>query len=526
MVGMPIASRLSMLQLVHRHAWLCMAAAYLTTLGCTIDRQLHASPGLDGVKQADSPFLKAHFKNGDVVVLYGWTIDATTGVVHGRGERRNMNRAQVAHGALSFPVSEVALFETNRETVNAGPIAALTVVTLASVAVTVACATNPKACFGSCPTFYVSDGATDYLAAEGFSESVAPALEATDVDALWRAKISGRTAHLRVTNEALETHTIKQANLLVAPRPVGGRVVRTVDGHFVEAREFRAPSSCHADEGDCLPAVKASDDVERISTTDGHDLATREFVEVTFDGAAPSGTRHGLVIEARQGFITTYLFYQALAYMGRKAGTYLAAMEQGDASIRGHAHDLYHLLGGIDVQIRDARGAWRTIGTYMETGPLAREVQVVPLPEGASAQSIRLVMARGHFRLGQLALVDLGRDVDPVRVPIARITTTAGNAWIAQEWLAGRSPALVTMPGDEHALEYDLPADGEGLEFFLEARGFYLEWMRQEWLREESDWKLGRLFFSPASALRELAPAYKKIEPRIEAMFWESRYVR
>ncbi len=75
-------------------------------------------------------------------------------------------------------------------------------------------------------------------------------------------------------------------------------------------------------------------------------------------------------------------------------------------------------------------------------------------------------------------------------------------------------------------LEYDLPADGEGLEFFLEARGFYLEWMRQSWLAEESDWKLGKLFTRPATALRDLAPSYRELEPRIEAMFWESRYVR
>jgi hypothetical protein len=58
-------------------------------------------------------------------------------------------------------------------------------------------------------------------------------------------------------------------------------------------------------------------------------------------------------------------------------------------------------------------------------------------------------------------------------------------------------------------LECDLPADGEGLELFLEARGYYLEWMRQAWLDEESDWKLAKLFTRPASALRDLAPAYK-----------------
>jgi hypothetical protein len=271
--------------------------------------------------------------------------------------------------------------------------------------------------------------------------------------------------------------------------------------------------------------VRASDDLERISQTDGRDLATRELVELSFDDGAPATSR-GLLIEARQGFITTYLFYQALAYMGRKAGTYLAAMDQGDESVRGHARELYHLLGGIEVQLRDTRGTWRTVGTYAETGPLAREVQVVPLPDGISAREIRLVMARGHFRVGHVALARLGRTVTATRVPVARIATRAGDADRARRWVAGTAPALVTLPGDEHVLEYDLPADGEGLELFLEARGFYLEWMRQSWLAEESDWKLGKLFKRPATALRDLAPAYRQLEPRIEAMFWASRYVR
>ncbi len=354
-------------------------------LGCTLDRQLHQSSDLHGITAKESPYLKAHLKNGDVALFTRWTIDEDKGVVRGDCRRWNMHRKAVACGGADLPIGEVALFETNQEKANMGPVVGMTIVTVASLAVTVACLTNPKACFGSCPTFYVSDGRKDYLAAEGFSESVAPALEATDVDALWRARITGRTARLRVTNEALETHTIKEANLLVMPRPEGGRIVRTVDGQFREARDFAPPRACRAAEGDCLSAVRASDDVERISETDGRDLATREPIELSFDDVAPAASR-GLLIEARQGFITTYLFYQALAYMGRKAGSYLAAMDQGDESVRGHARELYHLLGGIEVQLRDARGDWRTVGTYAEIGPLARDVQVVPLPSGTPAR--------------------------------------------------------------------------------------------------------------------------------------------
>jgi hypothetical protein len=62
-------------------------------------------------------------------------------------------------------------------------VTALTVFTGITAATTIYCVTNPKACFRSCPTFYISDGDSLRLKAEGFLSSIAPSLEATDVDA-------------------------------------------------------------------------------------------------------------------------------------------------------------------------------------------------------------------------------------------------------------------------------------------------------------------------------------------------------
>jgi hypothetical protein len=81
------------------------------------------------------------------------------------------------------------------------------------------------------------------------------------------------------------------------------------------------------------------------------------------------------------------------------------------------------------------------------------------------------------------------------------------------------------MPGDRYELEYVLPA-GESYELFLDSRGYYLEWMRQEWLADENPLAALRLFTSPDRMLRELAPAYKRVEPRMEEIFWRSRYAR
>ena len=75
-------------------------------------------------------------------------------------------------------------------------VAGLTVLSVASAGMTVYCIANPKACFGSCPTFYAQDEAGQpMMMAEGFSASVSPTLEDTDLDALFRATADRRRIH-------------------------------------------------------------------------------------------------------------------------------------------------------------------------------------------------------------------------------------------------------------------------------------------------------------------------------------------
>lgn len=494
-----------------------------SVLACTLDRRLirpDETRHLDG----QSKILKAHMRDGHLYLLQDWSVDERGGMVIGKGDRFDENRDLLDRGTFTLRLADVALFETNTTRGHPPAVLSMALVTGASLVVTAACLTNPKACFGSCPTTYVDDGSS-VVAAESFSASVAPSLETEDIDALYRARPSGRTVRLRVTNEALETHVIRRADLLVAPRPSGGRVLADGAGRFWQARTIKAPTACRAAEGDCLAAVAAVDDRERASAADSRDLAARETIELAFVPPRSDG-RLGLVLEARQTFITTYLFYQALAYMGRQAGTMLASLERGDPALHSHATRLHHLLGGVEVEARDDRGRWRVVGRFDETGPIAREVQVIPLPRDVRADAIRLRVARGHYRIGHVALAELGEAVTPTRLRPARLETRAGDAAAASAWFSGAQPALVTGPGDEHLLEYALPDEAERLELFLAARGYYIEWMREAWLAEESPRRLAALFHDPERALRDLAPAYKRVEPVVEDLFWRSRYVR
>jgi hypothetical protein len=475
-----------------------------------------------------SPFLKAHLRGGAVYVLGSWRA-GNDGTVVGTGSLLDAHRIVVDSGTFSLPADSVVLFETN-VVQPSGAASALTLLAGISAAVTFACLTNPKACFGSCPTFYVdTDGAGFALQAEGFSSSIAPALEATDVDMLYHAKPRGRDLLIRVTNEALETHVIRHMDVLAVRRSADARVFVTATGEFREARRLQAPVRCEAPEGDCAAALAWFDGVERWSEADSVDLAAREHVDLTF--AAPSAGQLGIVITSRQTLLTTFLIYQALAYMGRDAGRWLAALETGGADLMGNAGGIGRLLGGIDVLVADGNDGWTLVGTVGETGPLASDTRVVLLPSGIAHPGggplrVRLRMTRGLWRLEQAVLATIGPVVEPVRVQPHSVRRDGARDRSALRALLEPTSTLVTLPGDALDVGYRLPRAEHGHELFLESRGYYLEWMRQEWAAEENPLLAMRLLADPAGMLRLLAPTYKRGEAEMEGIFWGSRYAR
>jgi len=469
-----------------------------------------------------SPYLKAHLPGGGVYVLDSWRADEGLRVVTGQGVLLDAARRTVDEGWFDVPVDSVAIFETN--VVQTSPaIGAMAVVTVASLAGTIYCISNPKACFGSCPTFYAPGDSTPILQAEGFSASVAPALEATDVDAFYRCRPRGPRLEVLMTNEALETHVVRHVDLLLAPRPPGGRVLATCDGRFWQARQLLSPAHCTGPEGDCRALLAACDGRERCSAADSSYLGTREMIELEFTGTPES--RLGLLVAARHSLLSTFLFYQGLAYLGEQAAPVLARAGTRDGRDGRDGASVGALLGRIEVFVPDGHGGWYQAGEVGETGPLATNAHLLllpPLPSGCVV--LRLRLTKGNWRLDQVALAVLGDEVRPVRLPPIRVLRDGVEDPGALQRLTDEARTLVTLPGDRFTLVYDLPPAPDTWEPFLESRGYYLEWMREEWLAEENPGLAALLLGRPDLALRMLAPAFKEMEPDMESQFWGSRY--
>ena len=302
-------------------------------------------------------------------------------------------------------------------------------------------------------------------------------------------------------------------------------VYATRDGAFLAMRGLVAPATCFGPEGDCRESLALADRIERSSPTDPDDLAAREELELTFPDAP---ARAGVVIRARQSLLTTFLFYQTLAYMGRQAGEWLAALERTGPEGARQLLGMGRVLGGIEVEVSDGAGGWRPAGIFDEAGPIAGDVQVVPLPLRAESGplTLRLRMAKGLWRIDQVALGEVGDGLTATALDPVAVERKGRPDASALATLRAGGRHLVALPGDEYRLTFAVPGSPESQSFFLESEGYYYEWMREEWLREEDPDMVALILMQPEEALRRLAAPFKAHEAGAEETFWASRFGR
>ena len=510
---------------------LLLCATFLLLGSCNntqkVKRQLIEPDRLLSTPQADS-FLKAHLHGGRLIVYNDWALYSNEREVRGRGVELGLNRDTIQSGELTVHLDSVAIFETN--VLERSPaVTTLAVITGITAGVAALCAASPKTCFGSCPTFYVPDGDSMSLRAEGFSSSIAPSLEKSDVDRLEPVAIEGDTLTVVMTNEALETHVVRHVDVLAVPKDLSTgqtsadvQVFRDEAGDFYQARDIRAPVACAAPDGDCLALLEAFDNEEWFSLADSTTLASREWIELQFDQVPDGNT--GIVLGMRQSLMSTFLLYQTLAYMGEDVGHWIAQLERSGLDDADPMHNLLKEIAELEVFVEED-GERRKIGGISEYGPLVTDQHLIKLPASSNGSvKILLHLNKGFWRLDNVALTGIGEPLLSHRLKPVATSYKGTDDPDALEKLLDPTTSLVTLPGDRYEISYSLDEDPQNYAYFLESRGYYLEWIRQEWLADHSPAKLRQIFLNPTAAMQELAPAFKEIEPVMEEAFWNSRF--
>jgi hypothetical protein len=477
--------------------------------------------------QKEKLYLKAHLKNGDICILKDtWSIDTVRNAVVGYGIRYDYNRRWVAENDLVIPIDSVAIFETNKPLNNTekGRIGALAVLASADAILGIICLTVPKACFGSCPTFYTGTNQDiHYANAEGFSSSIVPSMEKPDIDAL-DTTVRQSSFSVTMKNEALETHCVKDVKLLACPHQPDEHIYQTNNNLFYSSNKVYPLQQALASEGDITALLAKNDKQEWVSLADKNDLAAREDILLDY-GNIDSSEQLALQISFRQSFLSTYLFYSTMGYMGNEVGTYFAQIET-DKKVRDFVAEMYDRCGGIDVYVWNQKAnAWNFQDTFNEKGPIAFNNLIMPLKiaDKKGTLKIKLRIGKGSWKLDYTALVNMKEEVQPIAIAANHITKRGIEDVAARASLNDPKKHLITMPGDVFKLSFNLPSATTDYELFLYTKGYYLEWMRDHWLKDKNLLSLKLMRDYPAIYLKKEAPQYKRYEKEMNQLFWSSR---
>jgi hypothetical protein len=466
----------------------------------------------------NNAFLKLHLKNGGLVVYTSWELDTLDESIVGDGFQYKADRkSRVSVYKLEVAIDDCVLAETNDpEGVNVISPLIMVVPTILGIG-TIPCIFDPKACFGSCPTFYALEGDSLKLQAEGFSSSITKSLEDVDIDYL-DIEPTDSIFSLVMKNEAYETHYIKSVHLLAFPLKENESIMQSDNG-FYRISDFSSISNPQKDER--IEKLRYRDGIEYFSESDPNDLSKKEVLTLNIDPQA-SGSM-GVIITERQSLMTTFLFYQSIAYMGSGAGSLLASYEKEVAKGHKVPVSVIDMLGGIEVEAR-IDGIWHRIGEVNESGPIASDRHLLPIEIDGTVDQIRLTMVKGLWRIDEVSLVKIIDQAEPVVVPPFEFIHMGSNKLNLLTSLNDTSSYHVNFPGASDTLNFNLK-EHRNVQLFLMSEGYYLEWIREDWLAEEDPRMVKMLFLTPGKWLKEMAPKYKLVEPVMEELFWSSKYV-
>ncbi|MCC6815266.1 MAG: hypothetical protein IT267_02520 [Saprospiraceae bacterium] len=474
------------------------------------------------------PYLKAHLKNGDVCILKDtWKIDTLTNVLTSYGSKYNFNRIKISEGAISISLDSIAIFETNSKPKNPNAKSIITLSLLAGMDLVLGlvCLANPKACFGSCPTFYINENDNfHYADAEGFSNAISPSMEYFDIDAL-NGKIGiSNTFSITMKNEALETHCVNDVKLLAYPRKRGERVYQSPSNEFYLCENDFPLSQALAHEGNITDLLKFPDRQERFSLSDENNLSCKEEIILNFDKVENTNDL-GLILNFRQTLLTTYLFYSSMGYMGDKVSDMFALLES-DEKMRKKFDATSKELGDIECYAWSHKTkTWKLQPRINETGPIAINRQFIPLDQLAFNSRIRLklVLNKGLWRLDYVALTNIKEKVKPIEIAPTSILNKGKLDLTALAEIVNPDKYLISMPGSEYKFNFILPSDNTDYELFLYSKGYYLEWMREHWIKDKDLLKLKQMVDNPKKYLKREAKNYKSYELKMEEEFWNSK---
>ncbi len=476
------------IRMKRRHALVCLALAVLVS-SCIVSRvQVELLDPSDAVgTNVESP-LKVFLTDGRVAVFPdgAWI---TTDLIFGTGTLYSLDLAS-ADAINALALDDVIGLESIRADFDFGKSVMKNIAPIAAIASIAMVLIGAKVTFGSCPTVYSYDEAGEALEAETFSYSIAPLLEARDVDRIRVAADANGVVKLELRNEALETHYINHLALLEVRHEADQAAYPNEEGQVLVVGDLTgAISAIDRDGSDRLGELSARDGTAFYSSNQRIRAVTAEnfqdYIELVFP--RPDSESAALVLRHRNSLLNTILFYDLmLASQGAGALDWLGA----DLENIGKVVELDQWVRktmGLEISVQGPAG-WERVTRLADTGPLAwNEVAIqLPVPEGDEFR-VRLSFLADQWRID---FAGLAREIvfaEPTEASFVHVAPIDGapDPELAAKMAQPDENYLVTTPSVALSLEsapLGAYSDDERT-FFLSSQGYYTEWIRPEWIR-------------------------------------------
>lgn len=478
--------------------------------------------------------VRAHLGDGSVVVFRsGFTLAGDT--LEGVAWRHDLTRrdsARVEGIALDSVIGLETFVEgENRSRTLAAsiPLSVVGVTAVAGGSILIF-----KAIFGSCPTIYSDSGGVALLEAEGFSYSIAPLFEMRDVDRLRATPDADGVVELEVRNEALETHYIDHFGVLEVHHAADEWVAPDAHGGAVAMRTLVPPARARDHEGSDVLAIVTHADGDATRAAAGvlvaaEDDALQHALELSLP--APDADSVALVLRLRNSLLNTVLLYE---FMLDRPGTHALDWLGSELSQPATALELgvwYASRMGLRVQVRDG-AAWREVARVGDSGPIAWKDLALPIPVlERDSLRVRIVQLTDSWRIDRIAFGLEARRVPARSLQVAEVIGADGQSDEAAA-AAIRAPdrmRLSTGPGDRFVMRFhtDAPAGDVARgaatarrTFLLDARGYYTEWIRPEWVRHAAS---AGPFRPDDDMLVTLVRRWAEVRDDFELRFFETR---
>jgi hypothetical protein len=213
-----------------------------------------------------------------------------------------------------------------------------------------------------------------------------------------------------------------------------------------------------------------------------------------------------------------------MGYMGDEVSDIFALLET-DYDLRKNFDATTKTLGDIKIyQWDDIQEVWIMEDGFYETGPIAINKQLILLSNSSGSKvKLKIVLNKGLWRMDYFALTNIKEQVNPIELTANSILNKGKLDNTALAEINDPKKYLISMPGSEYKFNFTLPHDNTDYELFLYSKGYYLEWMREHWLKDKDLLKLKQMVDNPRKYLRNEAKNYKQYETKMEQEFWNSK---